>query len=265
MKFHYDVSGADPIIRDMRVYSAASALTAGELMASGPVATAENTGCAITADAAVISNIIGVMNETLAAADTLSVVATGVDKYGKIVINPLAIWLAQYSQLAADDTVTSTTTQKILTGTSVTDHERGWAYVTNVGSTSGGYGNLFQIGASGTTATITAATDYDDNMVATVSGDTFIVLPAPLGADVAGGGINLAANKQNIRGYAGTGAGAAMILENYISSRSHAMEPLRADTHSGYNFSAVAPQFYADVFFPEHLLLGAVANTRVIT
>src|SRR3990167_4925622 len=169
MRFHFDVTGAEPIIRDIRVYSASTAVTQGSAMAHQAVATAENMGCAVLADPVVLDNIIGVLQETLSAANSLSVVATGVDKYGKICINPFAVWLAQYSYAAADDSVTSTTTQKTLTATMVTDHERGWAYVTDTGSTTGGWGNLFQIGASTSTTAIVAATDFDDNMTATNS------------------------------------------------------------------------------------------------
>ena len=270
MKFHYDVNGAEPILRDVRIYSS-GALRAGQAMCSGAVATAENCGCAIVADADVCSNIIGVLNEDVTAANALSVVATGVDKYAKIIINPGAVYMAEYSQLAADDTVTSTTTAKTLTGTMVTDHERAWCYVTNVGSSSGGYGNLFQAGAATGTTAIVAATSYDDNMTATTAAtDTFIVMPAPYSADVAGGGIDLCADSDsydsiNVSGYAGTGAGAVMVLDNYIGSKTRPIEPLVCSKHSGYNYSSEAPKFYADIFFPEHLLYGGNVCDRVIT
>jgi len=264
MKFHYDVSAAEPIIRDTRVYNV-GALTIGTAMAHGAVATAENCGAAIKADPVVCSNIIGVLNESLAAADCLSVVATGVDKYGKIIINPLAVWLAEYSQLAADDSPTSTTTQKTLTATMVTDHERAWCYVTDVGGSSNGAGNLFQAGAATGTTAIVAATSYDDNMNATANGDTFIVMPAPYSADVAGGGVDLATNIIDLSGYAGTGAGAITVLENYIESKYRPMEPLVCAKHSGYNYKSEDPKFFADIMFPEHLLLGGHVCDRVIT
>ena len=269
MKFHYDVNGAEPILRDVRIYAAA-AMRAGQAVCSGAVGTPENCGCAIVADPVKVQNIMGVLNEDVTAANALGVVATGVDKYAKIIINPGAVYLAEYSQLAADDTVTSTTTAKTLTGTMVTDHERGWAYVTNVGSTAGGYGNLFQAGAATSTTALVAATSYDDDMIATNSSDTFIVMPAPYSADVAGYGIDLCPDGDgyesiNISGYAGTGAGAVMVLDNYIASKTRPLEPLVCAKHSGYNYSSEAPKFYADIFFPEHLLYGGNVNTRPIT
>ena len=271
MKFHYDVSAAEPIIKDLRIYNS-GALLDGTAMASGPVATAEGSGALTVADSDVLSNIVGVLQEDVSSADALSVVAEGVDKYAKICINPLAVWLIPYSVHADDDEVTTTTTAKVLTQTMVTDHERGWAYVTDAGSSAGGFGNLFQIGASGTTATITAATSYDDNMVATLANvDTFIVLIPPFSADVAGGSCDLSeASGQvsmQLKGYETTAAaGAAVVLENYITSASRPMEPLVCAKHSGYNYASEDPKFYADLMFSEHVLLaGAPVNDRVIT
>ena len=262
MNFSYDLVQAEPVIKDMRVYHT-SAITRGMVATHGIAATAEMQGCATPAVAATASNTLGTFEEEISAADALSVVATGVDFYGKVMINPFAIYRAKYSQLAADDTPTSTTTQKILTGTSVTDHERGWAYVTDVGSSTDGFGNLFQIGASTSTTAIVAATDFDDNMVATSNSDTFIVMPAPFSADVIGYGCNLAANISDIRGYAGTGGAAIMVLENYIDNRAYAMQALRASVHSGRNFATDAAQFYADVYLADSVFLSAAA--RVIS
>lgn len=267
MKWHYDVTGAEPILRDLRVYNVGT-LSAGTAMMYGPVATVENGGVAIITDIAQCENIIGVLQEDLTAAQALSVVATGVDKYAKLIINPFAIWLAKYSQLAADDvpTTAADSTGKTLTVTQVANHERSWAYVTNVASSVGGYGNLFQVGAQTGTTVLTAATDYDNNLSGVLSGDTVIVLPAPYSADVAGGGINLATGACNLSGYtASAGAGAIVILENYIESKSRPMEPLVCARHSGYNYKNEAPQFYGDVFFPEHMLAtGGSVNTRLI-
>ena len=62
MKYHYDVNGAEPILRDVRVYNAGAEMKIGMCVVSGPVATAENTGAAIKADVDVLSNVIGVLN-----------------------------------------------------------------------------------------------------------------------------------------------------------------------------------------------------------
>ena len=268
MKYHYDVTGAEPIVRDMRVYNGGAEMKIGMAVCSGAVATAENTGSVIIADADVLSNIVGVLNETVAAG-SLSVVATGVDYYAKVIINPFAVWLAKYSQAAADDVPATAADAdgKTLTITQVTDHERGWAYITNVGGTTGGYGNLFQIGASTDTTVVTAATSYDDNLSGNIIGDTCIVLIPPYSADVAGGSVDLATNSIDVAGYnADAAAGSALILDNYITSQYRPLEPLASAKHSGYNYASEAPQFYGDLMFSEHLLAnGGVVNDRVIT
>jgi len=265
MKYHYDVNGAEAIVRDLRVYDAGS-LTIGQAVCAGPVATAANQGGVIAADEDVLSNIVGVMNETVVAA---SVTATGVDVYGKVIINPGAAYLARYSQLAADDVpcTGADATGKTVTVTQVLDHEGCWAYITNVGSSTDGYGNLFQVGATTGTTVLTAATDYDDNLEANANGDTVIVIHQPYGADVAGGSVNLASGGINVQGYtAAAAAGAGTVLEVYITSKDRPMEPLRASQHSGINYASEAPQFYADLMFPEHMLAtGGTTCTRVIT
>lgn len=271
LNWHYDVTGAEPIIRDTRVYNS-GALSMGQAMCSGPVATVENGGCAIVADDDVLSNIIGVLNEDLTAAQALSVVATGVDKYAKLIINPFAVWLGKYQQAAATDIINTvaTSTGKALTITQVTNHHRGWAYVTNIGGTTGGFGNLFQIGAITGTTVVTAATDYDDHLSAVTTSDTVIILHPPYNADVAGGSVNLVSSAtlgSELMGMGqGAGAGAAIVIENYIKSNSRPLEMLRAERHSGYNYKAEAPDFYGDLMFSEHLLAcGGVVNDRVIT
>lgn len=268
MKWHYDFNGAEPVIRDLRVYNGGVAIAAGAAMAYGPVATAENTGAAIQADADVLSNIIGVTLEAIPAAN-LSVVATGVDYYAKMIINPLGVYLAKYSTAAADDVpcTAADATGKTVTVTQVADHERCWVYITSTGGSADGFGNLFQVGATTGTTVLTAATSYDDALSANAIGDTCIVLHQPYGADVAGGSVDLATNCVDVSGHdAAASAGAAIVLDNYIISKDRPMERLKCSQHSGINYAGENPSFYADLMFSEHLAVaGGVVNTRVIT
>ena len=268
MQWHYDVTGAEIILRDTRVYNS-GALNKGTAMCSGPVATVENGGAAIAADADVLSNIIGVLNEDLTAAQALSVVATGVDKYAKLIINPFAVYLAKYSILAADDVplTGADATGKTVTVTQVANHERSWVYITKTSpTTTGGLGNLFQVGAQTGTTVLTAATSYDDNLNGNSIGDTAIVLHGDYAADVAGGSVNLAANSEDLQGYTATpAAGSTIVLQTFIQSSRRPMEPLVCSRHSGINYKVEDPSFYGDVMFSEHLLAcGGVVNTRVI-
>jgi len=271
MRWHYDINGAEPIIRDIRVYNS-GALLKGTVMCAGPVSTGNNDGCMIVADSNVLSNIIGVLQEDLSAANCLGVIATGVDFYGKCIINPGAIWLGKYSEHADDDNenTVASATGVLLTATMVTNHYRSWAYITDTGSSTGGFGNLFQVGAISGTASITAATSFAANMAASTTSDTFIVMPAPYGADTAGYGFDLSEAtgqiSMQLQGYSGTGTGAMMLIENYITSSLRPLEPLVTAQHSGNNYKGEDPKFYGDVWFPEHLhATGGTACDRVIT
>lgn len=272
LRWHYDVTGAEPIVRDIRVYNS-GALQKGTAMGAGVVATAENGGCAILLAGGTLSNYIGVLQEDLTAAQALSVVATGVDKYAKLIINPFAVWLGQYSEHADDDVpiTAGDTSGKSVTVTQVTNHFRSWVYCLVKGTAAAtGSGNLFQNGAMTTTTVLTAATDYDDYLTANTTSDLVIVLPAPFNADVAGGSIDLSVasgiSGMQIAGYSGTaGAGAGIILENYIESPMTPMAPLVCSIHSGRNYKNENPKFYGDLMFSEGLLgQGGTVCTRVI-
>jgi len=268
MNWHYDVTGAEPIIRDIPVYAAA-ALTRGTAMCSGPVATAVNPGRSIVADPVVLSNIIGVLQEDVTAANALAVAATGYETFAKHIINPFAVYLAAYSELTADQNTVSAAdaTGKTITATDTgtADEEGYWFYITDLVST-GGFGNLFCAGATTGTTALTAVTDYDNNLVGNVIADRYIGLYSRYASTAVGGAVNLSTNAINLAGPVATGpAGSAIVLENYIESSRRSITPLVISQHSGSNYKAEDPRFYGDVMFSEHLLAaGGVVNTRVI-
>lgn len=264
MRYHYDMYGKEAVLRDIPVY-AASALAIGTVMSSGPVATAVNPGRAIRPVATVLNNIIGVLNEDVSAANALAVAATGFETYAKIIINPGAVYLAEYDTTgttillsAADATGKSITSLD----TGVADQEGGWAYVL----TGTGLGNLFCIGASVAATGLTAVTDYDDNLEANAIADTAIVLKARYSSTATGGDVDLNTACTKVIPYAGTGA--ATVLENYIESRVRPLEPLVISRHSGINYASEAAmglKFHADLYFTEHLLgSGGTVCTRPI-
>ena len=269
MNWHYDVTGAEPIIRDIPVYAAA-ALTRGTAMCSGPVATAVNPGRSIVADPVVLSNIIGVLQEDVTAANALAVAATGYETFAKHIINPFAVYLAAYSELTADQNTVSVadSTGKTITAadTGTADQEGYWFYVTDYASSTGGFGNLFCAGATTGTTVLTAVTSYDDYLNGNVINDRYIGLYARYGATAVGGAVNLATNAKDLAGPVATGpAGSAIVLENYIESSRRSLTPLVISEFSGKNYKSEDPRFYGDVMFSEHLLVaGGVVNTRVI-
>jgi len=273
MHFHYDLTQAEPILRDIPVYANAAIITKGTPMESGVTATEVNNGRAIVATGSTLTNIIGVTNEEISAANATAVLATGFETYAKHIINPLAVYLTQYATSASYDVAITTADS---TGKSVTSSDQGnanmtgyWVYITNIGSSVGGYGNLFCSGAVTSTTAMTAVTSYDDNLSANIVNDTFISMHPRYGAGVAGGNIDLvmsttAYGTTTISGQvAGAGSGAVVVLENYIQSKARPLEPLVISRHSGYNYKSEAPTFWADVFLPEQVVFGTY--TRAIT
>lgn len=265
MKWHYDLCGAEPIIRDIPVYSAAI-ICKGTPMSSGVTATELNNGRAIVATGTALARIIGVTNEEVTAADALAVNATGHEHYAKLIINPYAVYLAQYD---VSDTYDITNTVASATGVELTSADNGevnqtgfWLYVTNnVGTyTAGGFGNLFCAGAVTAATGYTATTGYTSGLKATTTSDHFIAMYARYGATIANGTVNLVVNNTtglttDIAGqYATSATGHAVVLENYIVSKARPMEPLVNSRHSGYNYAGEDPDFYADVFLADSVL-----------
>ena len=269
MRWHYDVTSAEPIIRDIPVYST-GALTSGQPMYSGAVATGEFNGRSTPAGYNTLVRIIGVLQESVTAANALAVLATGFETYAKHIINPFAVWLAEYSQTTTDTIILTgadATGKTITTGDFGTDHADGtWEYICNTG-TKVGTGNLFCTGAVTSTTVHTAVTDYDDNLAGNGIGDYTLSMHARYGATVAGGTVNLsAADLTKIAGHLATEAtGAAMVIENYIEGNGIPMQPLVIKAHSGNNYKGDSPRFYGDVVFQNHILGSANPPLRAVT
>lgn len=260
MKYHYSMDGSEPIIRD-HVIGGASAIAKGAVVAvEGAITTALNRFSLQLTNPATVDNAVGVLME--AVTPTTTAAATGVSVYGKVLINPYAIYLAEYSQLAADDTVNTSadSTGKVITATFTTDREGDWTFITRVGSTSGGCGNLFQIGASTSTTSVTAVTSYDDYLNGSNTSDTFICITNPYTALAAGGSLDLTTAGDALSGVAAAGTGAVLVLQNYIQSKDVPMEPLKVERHSGKVWPYA--RFFADVWLSDHIMGGA---PRIIT
>lgn len=281
MHFSYDLTQAEPIVRDVVVGGTSDILYGAVVARDGAITTALNRFCVQNATATVIDDVVGVANEfydysvhlSSTGANAATAAATGVSNYIKIIINPMAIWMAEYSQHADDDTVNTSadSTGKVITATFTTDREGDWCYITDVGSTTGGAGNLFMIGASTSTTSVTACTTYDDWLKGSNTSDTFIVISRPFQPLVAGGSLDLSAAADpwtgtSIKGVPASGTGAILVLENYIQDKATPIEPLRVERHSGHNFHAGTVRLFADIQLMDHLMLGGgVATAPQIT
>ena len=279
MIFHYDLSQAEPIIRDLPVYGTSDILLGAVVSREGAITTAENNMGFQNASATAIDDVVGVAAELYdysahisnTGANAATAAATGITNYIKVIINPLAIWLAEWSQAAANDTVNTAadSTGKTVTGTFTSpgdDVEGDWVYISNLGSTTGGAGNLFQIGAASTTVW-TATTSFDDNLKANNTSDTYIKILHPYFATVAGGSMSLSAASGEVGTHllgndiVGDDTGPIMSLQTYITDKAHSLEPLRVEQHSGKNFDAATCHIYSDVMLLDHLLLNAGTMT----
>lgn len=276
MKFHYDLTQADEIVRDLPV-TGTSDILQGAAMAyhNDRSDTANQKSGHENAIASTLANVSGVAYEfydysahiSNTGSNAATATATGVTNYIKASVNPMAIWLAEYSQSASD---LATLTAADSSGKTITDtgiqatREADWAYV--VSGT--GAGNLFQIGAQSSTTSLTAATSYDDNLAANAIGDTYFLVSAPYGSPTTGGNINLSAQTGNVGthliGSIAAGTGAILVINNWIKSLNAPSEVLRVEKHSGRTFDSNTCHIFADVQLLDHLLLGAtVANAPV--
>ena len=93
MRFYRDLVNAEPVLRDVRVYDASdTGLIAGQAVKTAAANATEGNGGVIDASATACIDILGVLAE---APSALSVLATGTEKFGKVIINPFATYLAE--------------------------------------------------------------------------------------------------------------------------------------------------------------------------
>ena len=288
MRFHYDLCQAEPIIRDYVVAGSSDIENGAVVALEGAITTDDNRFGLQNVNGATLDNVVGVSNEMYDVSASYSGLdqpdgplgtgtvaqtepSTGVSNYMKVIINPMAVWLAEYSQNAADDTTNTSASAdgKDITATFTTGREGDWIYVTDTGSSTGGAGNIAKIGVSNSTTSVTMCTSYDDNLNAVTTSDTFVVITNPYTALAAGGSLDLSAVSGQagtmLKGVAATGAGAAIVLQSYISDKSTPMEPLKVERHSGRVMDAASTHIYSDIQLSDHLLLGATVSNRIIT
>lgn len=246
MRFHYDLAQASPVIRDTLEYD--SGIIAGQMVGLTAVNASHGKGGVIDATTTLV-DIVGVSAE---AAASTAVQATGTDYYIKVIINPLAVWLAQWGGTASTNTVAHTTGEVITTAAIDGTQEGGWTYV-NGPTTDTAYGNLFKIGAQTSTTQLTNVTGaaYDDELKANTTSSTFYLIRCLYANDPTAGATALDGTFAKLESGDET-AGAAILLEHYISHSRFPMEPLRTTNHSGKNVPGAT--FYSDLYPTDHAL-----------
>ena len=253
MNWSYDLCGAEPIIRDVPVYAAAAGtLNNGTLLMLGttdPDSNADQGISFITAYAG--SNVeavdaLGVLNEktyeTGGTAPTRTPVDTSGVYYGKAVINPFAVYKAQYKDGADDDVaITTGATTTTVTITDLEDDiDAGWLFFPL--ASGGAQGKLRAI------ATSASGSCTVDSAITTTTSDTIIkILPVNHRTT------DLSSDGKGLVSAAVIGTGVNLhVIENYINSDVHVKQPLRWATHAGLNATSNA-KFFAELCMLNHI------------
>lgn len=244
MRWHYNLiaQGSGPLYRDLVSYSA-STIEAGSpvvLINAGEDSPAVQRPAGVAVD-----DFIGVTAETGA---TAYVPESGTLVFTKCMINPDAIYLAQYDTGAsAVDASTATMT----TITTVDDSCDGsWLYC----RTGTGIGQLAFIGVCGTTEMTLDTTDPWG--ITPIAGDTTVsvirnVWHPHLDLEITG--------YQNVDGSGGTVTGQVRILENYIEAANVPFGPMRPRQHHMLNnLNSAGVRFYSDIYFFDSIWLSDI-------
>lgn len=241
MQFSYDLYGGPAQIKSIQLFG--STLTKGALVCAG-VTTGTNFGGGVVAPAGLL-NAIGVVESKISSADTASVQSTGVVLLKKVIVNPFAVYRAEYSQATADSfTGTATSATTVITCASIEDMTGGWIY--NI--TSGGLQYIVSF-SSGILNTLTA---FGTAMVAS---DYILKIHRNLGAAATNFvDLNTAATMIGGTGQtqAAAGSGVVAVWDTYIQADTIPLQKLRPDLHSGLNLLGKNPRFFADLSFPRH-------------
>lgn len=232
MIFVSDLTGAEAIIRDVPYYGNGAAIVNGAVMMRGATP-GTNQGFAIVG-ASGLAGVIGVTNEAKA------LVAAGADSkqdgtvytYIKIIMNPWALYRAQYDTGAIAVASTSTTTVTI---TSLEDDiDGGWLF--------GSDGQLQYLTASAA-GSCTSKTSSGWTSATTVQK----ILPmfhlfGTTGTD--GSKLNHAA---------AVGSGLISVLENYVQARGIPLQKLDPTKHSGLTLTS--GKLFSDIHFRDQATL----------
>ena len=241
MRWHYNLvyQGGGPLVRDSVIY-AASGLVGGEAM----TLIAGAAQYAVQAPSgATVPDFVGVLAET--PPDQATVVTSGTLYFGKIVLNPDAIYIAEYDKSLTDIDVVSSTSTATTLGTCDDNMDGGWLYV-NSGT---GIGQLAFIGAASTTV---MTLDTTDAWGTTPDSTSDVILVRPPWA----GNIDLDSTAYKSIQTDEDTTGEITAIENYIESSKVAFGPMRPRQHhmlSGLNSDGV--RLYSDLFVYSNIFL----------
>ena len=260
MNWHYDLTGAEPILKDEPLYDAAT-IAEGELVMLGgtdPDSGGDEGISFITAYSSTAANsavdALGVCNETLTTGSSPSIASaystTTGPCYGKVIINPFAVYLVEHSLGTSDDQAISSTSTTTVTIASLSDDIDGsWVYFPLTAS--GVKGSLRLLVASA------AGSATKDSALSTngTSSDTAVIITPPnryacnLTADAT------KISSGNCQGI--NGATNIRVVQTYID-RDAGLEVMRPAIHNGLDDldkvkGNSGPKFYYDIVLKDHI------------
>lgn len=224
MKFFKDLVQAEPVYRSFPLKNGVAFKNGGAVKLDTTAGTTE-----IDIQATTWTNNVGVF---AGADDTASgTIAAGSSEWGKVLVNPFAIYLAEYER---DTYITAT---GVSSGVVTATHEGAAGdWLLDVTTTSPTYGLLLYMASSSTTTTMTALTTSSYAGGGTIGNtDTFVHIRRPLCGHLAAqyGRIDLDATGVDIKSatsYSGVGI---QLIDNHIwSPKSTSLQPLRRATHN---------------------------------
>jgi hypothetical protein len=253
MRFYRDLVQAEVVMRDLRVYDA-SAMIAGQAVKAAAAAATEGNGGVIDASATACIDIMGVLAS--APASAISVLAAGTEKFGTVIINPFATWLAEVDVTNHGTNTSASATGEVVTETFSANNAGGWVYCDGP-STDVGYGNIIAIGAVTSTTAVTSVTGtaYDDELGALTTSSTVVLLPPTLQTGVSGGGIDLDSTFAKIDGKVAPTGADVIALDWFVNSKRFPMERMTIARHAGRKDTGA--KFYGEIFFADHFIKGA--------
>ncbi len=260
MRWSYDLTGAEMIIKDEPVYDA-SEIVRGELLMLGTTDPGDGNDEGVSlvtaydstpADSA--ENAVGIALEDKDTDDSPSIASdystsTG-PCYAKVIINPFAVYQAEHSLAAADDqAITSTSTTTVTIDTLSDEIDGSWVYFPLLQSGVKGSLRFLDESAAGS-ATMDSALDEDGD-----SNDTAVIITPPnryannLTADatkISSGNCQAINGATNIR-----------VVQTYID-RDRGIEVMRPAIHRGIDGlddikGGSGPKFYYDIVLKNHL------------
>ena len=243
MKYVYSLDGSKEIVRDFPVYGAAVDIVEGAAVIRGATGETDH-GIAVVATGA-CADILGVLAELhdySVSGDTILAGTAYVRR--KVIINPMAVYRAQYD--TADDMDVASTSGTTVTVTSLEDDIDGGWLLGDDGS--GAYGT----GSTGSLLQYLAASASGSATSKTASGWTSandVIKILPLLHQLIK--VNTAADKLGTD--AAAGSGRAVIIDNWITADGLPLQQLDPTKHSG--LTLFNPRIFSDIRFLNHALL----------